>query len=507
MVVLASSIINKSGKALVSRQFVDMTRIRIEGLLAAFPKLVGSGKQHTYVETENVRYVYQPMESLYLILVTNKQSNILEDLETLRLLSKLIPEYCTSLEEESVCKNGFKLIFAFDEVICQGHKEAVSASQVKEYMEMDSQEERMHRMMMQTKINETKDLMKKKANEIDKSKLDKTRPDRSGIISVPISFDNGYDLPSTGRSNGTFVADESKSKGRPTTAAAGSSKKGMQLGKGQKTSRIIECLKAEGEDIVEDVQAAAVVGLTASVPTDPIAVLVEEKITVQCKRDGGLESFDIQGTLSLVVQNRDDAFIRVQVENGANDGVQFKPHPNIDKDLFARESILGLKDSRRPFPTGTPTGILKWRMTSKDESLIPLNINCWPSISGGETYVSIEYEASQRFELQNVKITIPLPALRDPPTVNQVDGEWRYDSRRSVLEWSVVLIDNSNRNGAMEFVVPAADASVFFPIDVKFTATKTFCDLKVVSVLQVDGGNSVRFAGSTQLLADSYQVV
>jgi hypothetical protein len=46
----------------VSRQFVDMTRIRIEGLLAAFPKLVGSGKQHTYVETENVRYVYQPLE-------------------------------------------------------------------------------------------------------------------------------------------------------------------------------------------------------------------------------------------------------------------------------------------------------------------------------------------------------------------------------------------------------------------------------------------------------------
>ena len=48
--------------ALVSRQFVDMTRIRIEGLLAAFPKLVGSGKQHTYIETENVRYVYQPLE-------------------------------------------------------------------------------------------------------------------------------------------------------------------------------------------------------------------------------------------------------------------------------------------------------------------------------------------------------------------------------------------------------------------------------------------------------------
>ena len=57
--------------ALVSRQYVDMSRIRIEGLLAAFPKLVGSGKQHTYVETENVRYVYQPVEVQILTPVSN----------------------------------------------------------------------------------------------------------------------------------------------------------------------------------------------------------------------------------------------------------------------------------------------------------------------------------------------------------------------------------------------------------------------------------------------------
>lgn len=119
--------------ALVSRQFIDMSRVRIEGLLAAFPKLVGSGKQHTYIETENVRYVYQPLEvrlqedvqhqlsvctqtaqsdllwhnqtssgtqALYLLLVTNKGSNILEDLETLRLLAKVVPEYVDSVDEE-----------------------------------------------------------------------------------------------------------------------------------------------------------------------------------------------------------------------------------------------------------------------------------------------------------------------------------------------------------------------------------------------------------------------
>lgn len=36
--------------------------MRVEGLLAAFPKLVGTGKQHTFVETGNIRYVFQPIE-------------------------------------------------------------------------------------------------------------------------------------------------------------------------------------------------------------------------------------------------------------------------------------------------------------------------------------------------------------------------------------------------------------------------------------------------------------
>ncbi|PIN11835.1 Medium subunit of clathrin adaptor complex [Handroanthus impetiginosus] len=529
MVVLAASIISKSGKALVSRQFVEMSRIRIEGYLAAFPKLVGTGKQHTYIETENVRYVYQPIESLYLLLVTNKQSNILEDLETLTVFSKLVPEYSYSLDEEGIGRSAFEILFAFDEAISLGHKENVTVAQVKQYCEMESHEERLHKLVLQSKINETKDVMKRKASEIDKSKIEKNRGEKGGYMSlqsmgsgrIEAGFGSGTNISSStggfGSGSGFGLSSDSESfsskpKGRPPASASAPPKGlGMQLGKTQRTNQFLESLKAEGEVIVEDVRPS--IGQSkpvAAPPTDPVTVTVEEKLNVTLKRDGGIGNFDVQGTSSLQIINQDDGFIQLQIETGGNPGIVFKTHPNINKELFSGESILGLKDPSRPFPAGQAgdgVSLLKWRMQSSDESLVPLSINCWPSVSGNETYVNMEYEAPTMFDLQNVVISIPLPALRDSPNVQQIDGDWRYDSKKSVLEWSIVLIDDSNRSGSMEFVIPPVDTSDLFPISVRFTATSTFSDLKVVNILPLSGGNPPKFSQRTLLSTENYQVV
>ena len=44
MVVISASICNKAGKIVVSRQFMPITKIKLEEYLANFPKLIETGK-------------------------------------------------------------------------------------------------------------------------------------------------------------------------------------------------------------------------------------------------------------------------------------------------------------------------------------------------------------------------------------------------------------------------------------------------------------------------------
>ncbi|KAK9809010.1 hypothetical protein WJX72_007862 [[Myrmecia] bisecta] len=519
MVVLAASVVTKSGKALVSRQFVDMSRIRIEGLLAAFPKLIGTGKQHTYVETENVRYVYQPMEGLYLLLVTNKSSNILEDVETLRLLSKVVPEVVPSMDEDGIGHGAFDLIFAFDEVISLGYRDSVTAQQVKQNTEMESHEEKLHKMIIQSKINDTKDVMKRKAMEIDKNKLERAKDTRSSAYMPTTSSLSGMggrggfgsaasdvdsNTPTFSRPEPGFGSTFNKPAERPS--------KGMQLGKAKKANDFLESLRAEGEVVEVDnghaAAASSARGPAAVVaPSEPISIVVEEKLQVALNKDGGMENMEVQGTMSLQVLLEQEAWIKVAITSGENPGYQFKTHPNIDKALYSSQNVLGLKDPERPFPSGAPLGILKWRFQTRDESMVPLSINCWPSASGGDSYVNIEYECTTDSDLQNVVVAIPLPPMSSGPKVNQCDGDYHYDPRKSLLLWSIDLIDDTNRSGAMEFVTPVTASDTFFPVEVSFTSAKTLCDVSVASVTSNQTGAPVKYAYKTLLATDGYQVV
>jgi hypothetical protein len=247
------------------------------------------------------------LQGLYLLLVTNKQSNILEDLDTLRMLSKIVPEFAGSPDEDSICRAGFDLIFAFDEIIAQGHKENITVLQVKQNCEMESHEEKLHKMIIQSKINDTKDLMKRKAMEIDKTKMDTRKMGGGGdkgmggfVPGGMGGFNAGASSAGSLRPAADDAAPSFSTPGSANTSGSGARpagpKKGMQLGKAKGAASILETLAKEGEavDLHPTSKASAGSAAAAAAVVEPVFISVDEKLTVLLNKEGGLENMEVQ---------------------------------------------------------------------------------------------------------------------------------------------------------------------------------------------------------------------
>ncbi|OMJ76915.1 hypothetical protein SteCoe_23619 [Stentor coeruleus] len=172
MVVISASLITKQGKILLARQFLEITRSSLEGLLSAFIKQVDTIRQHTYINHENTRFVFQPINDNYLILITSKDSNIIEDLEILKLLYKIVQHFCPfGPDGTNVLKNSFELVLAFDDAISLGYRENITLSQILTNAEMESAEEAIFKEKQKAKMKEAKKYAKKRQNELNKKRV------------------------------------------------------------------------------------------------------------------------------------------------------------------------------------------------------------------------------------------------------------------------------------------------------------------------------------------------
>ncbi|XP_071449901.1 coatomer subunit delta [Hetaerina americana] len=533
MVLIAAAVCTKAGKAIVSRQFVEMTKARIEGLLAAFPKLMSTGKQHTFVETESVRYVYQPLEKLYMLLITTKASNILEDLETLRLFSRVIPEYCRSMEESEIVENAFNLIFAFDEIVALGYRESVNLAQIRTFVEMDSHEEKVYQAVRLTQEREAKNKMREKAKELQRLRMEAAKMGGVAVVSGSGGMGkSGQGFGGVGfGSNTGFVPSpvvgdlaNSQSDTKPNYSSLPKSNslttKAMKLGgKFRDVESFVDQLKSEGE-VVGNVNSNVVgnnVGKTPIISSkmpltnelmEDVHLREEERLLLRVGRDGGLQSFELHGLVTLRISNEKFGRIRVQLENKDTRGIQLQTHPNVDKELFKMKSLVGLKNPSKPFPLNTEVGVLKWRFHTQDESFIPLSINCWPSDNGqGGCDVNIEYELEHdQMELNDVCITIPLP-VGNTPVVKECDGEYSVEGRKGQILWNLPIIDASNKSGTLEFTAPNTNPDQFFPLNVSFAYKQSYADLKISEVMLVDDDSPVKFSVKTVFFAEKYEIV
>lgn len=231
MVVLAASICTRGGKAVLSRQFRDIARSRVEALLASFPKLADSGTQHTTVEQDNVRFVYQPLDELYMVLITNRQSNILQDIDSLHLFAQVVTSICKKMDEREVSRNAFELLSAFDELVTFGYRENLSLSQIKTFLEMESHEERIQEIIARNKELEASEERKRKAKQLE---MQRKEAARSALyargVAQRMPQNPTYQPPArpvVTDSYDSYEAEKNKAASKPLASRG----KGMQLGK------------------------------------------------------------------------------------------------------------------------------------------------------------------------------------------------------------------------------------------------------------------------------------
>ncbi len=117
MAALSVVICNKNARIIFSRQFFNISRMDLEEYIVQFSRGVDSCKEITHFESDKVRYIFIPIESLYLILITTKNSNIIEDTEILKLIYRLIQDLCCQINSDSLLKNSFEIMLGIDDIV------------------------------------------------------------------------------------------------------------------------------------------------------------------------------------------------------------------------------------------------------------------------------------------------------------------------------------------------------------------------------------------------------
>lgn len=542
MVVLAASITTSSGKPLLSRQFKDLTKDRVIELLSNFQNLVSSiSSDHTFVEDEHVRYVYKPIDEFYIILITNRQSNIIQDLATLNIFSQTVNATISNFDEYEIYENAFEILSSFDEIICMGYKENLSYTQVSNFLAMESHEEKIQEIISRNKENEATEQRKRRAKEIARREQDR----KNGIItedygmdqsrfsanndpSVRKAFDSYYSHASAEASqaySNQAAHDDTlnnyyANKGQPQRQPGQS--QGLNVSSGGASMQ-----KSHSKNFASAPKPAAdkasyFGGAEPEATNNGILLSVNETVNAVFNRDGSIESSELKGVFEIRVNDTSlaDATIKLVDSLKVDDrSYQFKTHPNIDKSLFLKEKRISLKDKAKSFPHNDQSlGVLRWRKvgSANDSQLVPLELSTWVSANSDSSSfdVTLEFEVNQDMgdmKVENLGFIVPVPT--QSVKINEDSNEFGASIVDINDEVGIVIKLESpieaGQQGSISFTIEADMEDALFPINTHFTIKdNSLSGVGVDSVVKTsDNAEAYPFDIVRTIATDEYSIV
>ena len=115
--------------------------------MVKFTNSLLSNQQHSYVETEDALFVFQPLNQLYLVITATRSSNVIQYIECLHLSGRFIANLCVSLEDQEILAKGSEIILALDEIVLSGAFDSITLPQINSNLLMQSQEEELQELI------------------------------------------------------------------------------------------------------------------------------------------------------------------------------------------------------------------------------------------------------------------------------------------------------------------------------------------------------------------------
>jgi len=505
MVVLSAAICSKSGKVIIGRQYIDMTRGRVEGLYSTFSKLIQvpqsaskTDDQFTLLETDTVRFLYQILDmagasssgkdsTMYLVVVTTIYSNIIEVAAVLQNLYKLV-NYITSNSMQSegpmtmmrvLSLRFFDIVHAFDLVITPHgllNESVVNMNLINTILEMDSMDEKIAQRDEESKTAAARQLAKQKAAffKAQQHATHSTMPRGfGGGLSTPVAGGPRSTSSSSSSSSSSSISSSSTSSSSQPAPSSAPRGKGLVLGakKGAQTSSTTTAAgpRAPAATPAARSAAPAAAATTTTRTSDAeLDVKIIEQLSVEMNQDATLNSMQIRGELSLCAQTEGAGFAAVQlVETGLASQAQFKAHPQIDKEMWSSGKVVCGKGDK-PFPVGHDITVLKWMYSGDSMSTTqpPVSVTCWPTVSPESIVMTIEYDVIEACvgSMKDAVLVMPLPPEMasiqernsDLIDIGEVqDGtEFVFDSEKGGMVWRIGDITDADRkNGSVEFSI------------------------------------------------------
>jgi len=187
MAALSVVICDKRAKIVFARQFFNISRMDLEEYIVQFSRGVDSCKEITHFESDKVRYIFIPIDTFYLILITTKNSNIIEDTEILKLIYRLILDLCGTIDQETIVENAFEIMLGVDDIVSLGYRNAVNLGQIKQYLQMESAEEKEFKRRKEEQERAVQKALEEKGREFDRQRKEK-KFNKDAISSSSFNF-------------------------------------------------------------------------------------------------------------------------------------------------------------------------------------------------------------------------------------------------------------------------------------------------------------------------------